>query len=61
MTKFISKSMTSPFYVRLSANPKKLRKQHKKDSVKMENEAFNKRSLVTAGDTQEAYYVLTPT
>lgn len=55
MTKFISKSMTSPFYVRFSANSKKLRKQHKKDSVEMENEAFNKRSLVTAGDAQEAY------
>ena len=46
--------------VRLSANPQKLRKQHKNDSVEMENEAFNKRFLVTAGDAQEAYYVLTP-
>lgn len=46
--------------VRLSANPKKLRKQHKNDSVEMENEAFNKRFLVTAGNAQEAYYVLTP-
>ena len=46
--------------VRLSANPKKLRKQHKDDSVEMESEAFNKRFLVTAGNPQEAYYVLTP-
>lgn len=46
--------------VRLSANGKKLRKQHKNDSVEMENETFNSRFLVTANDAQEAYYILTP-
>ena len=46
--------------VRLSANDKKLRKQHKNDSVEMENETFNNRFLVTANDAQEAYYILTP-
>lgn len=46
--------------VRLSANGKKLRKQHKNDSVEMENETFNNRFLVTANDAQEAYYILTP-
>lgn len=46
--------------VRLSANDKKLRKQHKNDSVEMENETFNKRFLVTAQNAQEAYYILTP-
>ena len=44
----------------LSANDKKLRKQHKNDSVKMENETFNNRFLVTAKNAQEAYYILTP-
>ena len=46
--------------VRLSANDKKLRKQHKNDSVEMENETFNNSFLVTANDAQEAYYILTP-
>ena len=46
--------------VRLSANDKKLRKQHKNDSVEMESETFNNRFLVTANDAQEAYYILTP-
>ena len=46
--------------VRLSANDKKLRRQHKNDSVEMENETFNNRFLVTANDAQEAYYILTP-
>lgn len=46
--------------VRISDNAKKLRKQHKKDSVEMENEVFNKRFLVTTGNAQDAYYVLTP-
>jgi len=46
--------------VSLSANDKKLRKQHKNDSVEMENETFNKRFLVTAQNAQEAYYILTP-
>lgn len=46
--------------VRLSANDKKLRKQHKNDSVEMENETFNNRFLVTAKNAQEAYYILTP-
>ena len=46
--------------VRLSANDKKLRKQHKNDSVEMENETFNNRFLVTAQNAQEAYYILTP-
>lgn len=43
----------------ISDNAKKLRKQHKNDSVEMENEALNKRFLITAGDAQEEYYVLT--
>ena len=46
--------------VRLSANDKKLRRQHKNDSVEMENETFNNRFLVTANNAQEAYYILTP-
>ena len=46
--------------VRLSANDKKLRRQHKNDSVEMENETFNNRFLVTANDAQDAYYILTP-
>lgn len=46
--------------VRISDNAKKLRKQHKNDSVEMENETFNKRFLVTTGNAQDAYYVLTP-
>ena len=46
--------------VRLSANDKKLRTQHKNDSVEMESETFNNRFLVTANDAQEAYYILTP-
>lgn len=46
--------------VRISDNAKKLRKQHKNDSVEMENEVFNKRFLVTTGNAQDAYYVLTP-
>ena len=46
--------------VYISDNAKKLRKQHKNDSVEMENEAFNKRFLVTTGNAQDAYYVLTP-
>ncbi len=44
----------------LSASDKKLRRQHKNDSVEMENENFNNRFLVTANDAQEAYYILTP-
>lgn len=46
--------------VHLSANARALRKQHKNDSVEMENTAFNDRFLVTAQDAQEAYYLLTP-
>lgn len=46
--------------VRLSANDKKLCKQHKNDSVGMENEIFNNHFLVTAKNAQEAYYILTP-
>ena len=46
--------------VRLSANTKNLRKQNKNNSVEMENEAFNKRFLVIAGNPEEAYYILTP-
>ena len=46
--------------VRLSANDKKLLKQHKNDSVELENEAFNNRFLVTAQNAQEAFYILTP-
>ncbi|MGM9658819.1 MAG: DUF3137 domain-containing protein [Eubacteriales bacterium] len=44
----------------ISANDKKLRKQHKNDSVEMENDIFNKRFLVTSGNAHEAYYILTP-
>lgn len=46
--------------VRLSASTKYLRKQNKNNSVEMENEAFNKRFLVIAGNSEEAYYILTP-
>ena len=46
--------------VRLSANDKKLLKQHKNDSVEPENETFNNRFLVTAQNAQEAFYILTP-
>lgn len=46
--------------VHLSTNAKALRKQHKDDSVEMENTAFNDRFLVAAADAQEAYYLLTP-
>ena len=46
--------------VRLSENAKKLRRQHRSDSVEMENPAFNDRFLVTAASAQEAYYLLTP-
>lgn len=46
--------------VHLSENAKKLRRQHKNDSVEMENTAFNDRFLVTAESAQEAYYILTP-
>lgn len=46
--------------VRISANNKRLRKRHKKDSVGMKNVAFNERFLVTARNAQEAYRVLTP-
>ena len=46
--------------VRLSASTKYLRKQNKNNSVEMENEAFNKRFLVIAGNPEEAYYILTP-
>ena len=46
--------------VRLSANTKNLRKQNKNNNIEMENEEFNKRFLVTAGNPEEAYYILTP-
>lgn len=46
--------------VHLSSGGKKLRKLHRKDSVEMENTAFNDRFLVAAEDPQEAYYILTP-
>jgi len=46
--------------VHLSEGGRKLRKQHKNDSVEMENAAFNDRFLVTAENAEEAYYVLTP-
>ena len=46
--------------VHLSENAKKLRKQHKNDSVEMENAAFNDRFLTTSANAQEAYYLLTP-
>ena len=46
--------------VRISAEPKKLRRQHKNNSVEMESDAFNRRFLVTADNAQEAYYILTP-
>ena len=46
--------------VHLSANAKALRRQHRDDSVEMENAAFNDRFLVTAASAQEAYYLLTP-
>lgn len=46
--------------VHLSANERALRRQHKNDSVEMENERFNDRFLVTAQEAQEAYYILTP-
>lgn len=44
----------------MSENAKKLRRQHRSDSVEMENPAFNDRFLVTAASAQEAYYLLTP-
>lgn len=46
--------------VRLSANTKQLRKQNKNNNIEMENEDFNKRFLVIAGNPEEAYYILTP-
>lgn len=46
--------------VRISEGGRKLRRQHKDDSVEMESEAFNRRFLVTAADAQEAYDILTP-
>lgn len=46
--------------VKVSAIDKKLRKQHKKDAIEMESEAFNNRFLVLANDPLEAYYILTP-
>lgn len=46
--------------VHLSANARALRRQHRDDSVEMENAAFNDRFLVTAASAQEAYYLLTP-
>lgn len=46
--------------VRLSESAKKLQRQHRSDSVEMENPAFNDRFLVTAANAQEAYYLLTP-
>ncbi|MGN1410700.1 MAG: DUF3137 domain-containing protein [Eubacteriales bacterium] len=46
--------------VRLSANTKTLRKQNKNSNIEMENEEFNKRFLVIAGNPEEAYYILTP-
>ena len=46
--------------VRLSANTKQLRKQNKNNNIEMENEEFNKRFLVIAGNPEEAYYILTP-
>lgn len=44
----------------LSENDLNMRLKHKDDSVDMENEAFNKRFLVTSKNPQEAYYILTP-
>ena len=46
--------------VRLSANTKNLRKKNKNNNIEMENEEFNKRFLVIAGNPEEAYYILTP-
>lgn len=46
--------------VHLSEGGRKLRKQHKNNSVEMENAAFNDRFLVTAENAEEAYYILTP-
>ena len=46
--------------VHLSKNTKKLRKQHKNDSVEMGNPEFNNQFLVTAPNKQEAHYILTP-
>ena len=46
--------------VHLSASNRALRRQHKADSVEMENAAFNDRFLVTSASAQEAYYLLTP-
>lgn len=46
--------------IHISDGAKKLRKQHKNDSVEMENTAFNDRFLVTSDDAHEAYYILTP-
>ena len=46
--------------IHISDGAKKLRKQHKNDSVEMENTAFNDKFLVTSADAYESYYILTP-
>lgn len=46
--------------VRLSESANKLRRQHKQDSIEMDNPAFQDRFLVTAESAQEARRLLTP-
>ncbi|MCR4724442.1 MAG: DUF3137 domain-containing protein [Clostridia bacterium] len=46
--------------VHLSANTKDLRRSLKDRAIRLENEAFNEKFLVTADDPEEAFYILTP-
>ena len=57
---FAISARSRPGEIHISDGAKKLRKQHKNDSVEMENTAFNDRFLVTSDDAHEAYYILTP-
>ena len=46
--------------VHLSAATKDMVSAYKKARIRMENEAFNEKFIVTADDPEEAFYILTP-
>ena len=46
--------------VHLSAATKDMASDYKKVRIRMENEAFNDKFIVTADDPEEAFYILTP-
>lgn len=46
--------------VHLSAATRNMVSSYKKARIRMENEAFNEKFIVTADDPEEAFYILTP-